>query len=100
MAYHNSSHGSSHGGMYDKDIKEGMSRGRTNTLAADIPTGKQAPDKFASSVGSYGFTVIKDAGMAHSYAKRAVSSSPMMRPATARKSWRSTGQYSRADRSG
>lgn len=98
MAYHNSSHGSSHGGMYDKGIKEGMSRGRTNTLAAGIASGKQSPDKFHTGGG---MKVIKDSGgNAMTYGPRRVASSPMMRPQTARKSWRSTGQYSRADRSG
>ena len=100
MPYHGSSHNPGHsaGMMYDKGIKEGMSRGTTTSNPAMISKGKQSPDKFVSGGG---FKVIPDSGgHAMSYGKRSVSSSPMMRPQTAKKSWRSSGSRSRADRSG
>lgn len=81
--------------MYDKDIKEGMSRGHSMSARANYSGSTPQGDKFASSGG---FKITKDAGMGYSYGTNKVASSPMMSPQQAQKSWRSTGSYSRSSR--
>lgn len=88
----------SHNSPADPGIKKAMMQGHTLSATANYSGSTPQGDKFNTEGG---MKVTKDNGAnAMSYGKRKVSSSPMMRPNTARKSWRSTGQYSRANRSG
>jgi len=90
MPYHNS--------PADPGIKKAMMGGHSQSVKANYSHSAPQGDKFNTEGG---MKVIKDNGAnAMTYGKRKVSSSPMMRPQTARKSWRSTGQYSRSNRSG
>jgi len=86
--------------MYDKGIKEGMSGGHSQSVKAMYSGSAPQGDKFVSSIGSYKFQVVKDAGMGYSYSNTAgrVASSPMMGK-SAQRSWRSSGSRSRANRS-
>lgn len=87
-----------HDSPADPKIKRAMSQGHTLQLSANISKGKQSPDKFNTGGG---MKITKDNGAnAKRYTARRVASSPMMRPQTAKKSWRSSGSRSRADRSG
>lgn len=89
MPYHNS--------PADPGIKKAMMQGHSMSATENYSGSKPAGDKFASGGG---FKIIKDAGMGMSYSTNKVASSPMMRPQTAAKSWRSSGSRSRANRSG
>lgn len=90
MPYHNS--------PADPGIKKAMMGGHSQSVKANYSGSKPQGDKFASSIGSYGFKIIPDNGAnAVSYGPRKVASSPMMK--TPRKSWRSGGSRSRSSRS-
>lgn len=87
-----------HNSPADPGIKKAMMGGHSQSVKANYSHSAPQGDKFNTAGG---MKVIKDSGAnAMSYGKRSVSSSPMMRPQTAKKSWRSSGSRSRSDRSG
>lgn len=90
MPYHNS--------PADPKIKKAMMGGHDHSVLANYAGSTDIGNKFNTDGG---MKITKDNGAnAMSYGPRRVSSSPMMRPQTAKKSWRSSGSRSRADRSG
>ena len=71
--------------------------GHSQSVKANYAGSTDVGNKFNTAGG---MRVIKDnRGQAYSYGTNRVSSSPMMRPQTAKKSWRSSGSRSRHSRS-
>lgn len=85
-----------HSSPADPDIKRAMMGGHSQSVKENYSHSVPQGDKFQSGAG---FKVIPDNGAnAMSYGKRKVASSPMMRPQSARKSWRARGDYDRRSR--
>ena len=81
----------------DPSIRSAMMGGHSQSVKENYAGSAPQGDKFNTEGG---MKVIKDnRGQAKTYGKRAVASSPMMRPQTAKKSWRSSGSRSRHSRS-